>query len=67
MNSPFLTKNQRKQLIEEYVECAYSVDEAYSSDDEDNDRVSLARLGNAAFCEEITSLMPEALYYLQEK
>lgn len=63
-NQFFLTKAQRAQLIEEFIECSYEVDEDYGEDAEITDREWLSRLGNVDFCNAITDLMPEALLYL---
>lgn len=56
----FLTKAQRAMLIDEYIECAYSVDEDYIEKDEVEDREWLTKLDNVTFMEEITALMPDA-------
>lgn len=56
----FLTKAQRAMLIDEYIECAYFVDEDYTEKDEVEDREWLTKLDNVTFMEEITALMPDA-------
>lgn len=60
----FLTKAQRTQLVEEFIECSYEIDEDYGLEAEEADRVYLERLNNYDFCGAITDLMPEALLYI---
>ena len=55
----FLTKPQRALLIDEYIECAYEVDEMYDQEDENQDRQWLAKLDNVTFMEEMVALMPD--------
>ena len=55
----FLTKTQRALLIDEYIECAYAVDEMYDQEDENQDRQWLAKLDNVTFMEEMVALMPD--------
>ena len=55
----FITKAQRAQLTNEYIECAYEVDEWYDEEDEMTDRNWLARLDNVTFMEEMIAMMPD--------
>lgn len=60
----FLTKDQRSQLTEEYIEVMYELDEDYGDDAEITDREWLSKLGNDAFFNEMVSQMPECMKYL---
>jgi len=60
----FLTKDQRVQLTEEYIEIMYELDEDYGDDAEITDREWLSKLGNEAFYNEMVSQMPECMQYL---
>ena len=55
----FITKAQRAQLTDEYIECAYEVDEMYDAEDETTDREWLAKLDNVTFMEEMVAMMPD--------
>lgn len=55
----FITKAQRAMLVDEYIECAYSIDEMYDISDERVDREWLAKLDNVTFMEEMVAMMPD--------
>jgi len=62
--TPFLNRAQRSQLIDEFVECSYEVDENYSEDQERADREWLSRLNNNKFVNAVVDLMPDALRFV---
>ena len=59
MKNTFLTKAHRVLLTDEYIECAYEVDEMYDEEDETRDRQWLAKLDNVTFMEEMVAMMPD--------
>ena len=64
MQNSFLTKAQRTQLTEEFIECQYELDEDYAEDAEITDRKWLGQLDNARFFNVMVDTMPECMLYL---
>jgi len=64
MPNTFLTKAQRTQLTEEFIECQYELDEDYAEEAEIIDRQWLSKLDNAYFYNVMTDTMPECMLYL---
>lgn len=62
--TPFLNRAQRSQLIDEFIEFMYEIDENYSEDQERADREWLSRLNNNKFVNAVTDQMPDALLFI---
>ena len=53
-----LDRFQRAQLIEEYIECCYEIDQAYAPMQEHSDREWLQHLDNKSFLNEMEAYLP---------
>ena len=55
----FLTKAQRKELMDEYLECLWQVDEDFSFEEEAKTIEWLNTLDNVRFAEEMVAQVPD--------